>query len=82
MMNLVDDCTGYTWARGLIHKSDAVSGFREFLKWLTQQQSQSLKPIDMISGLQSDRGGEFTSGPEDTGKKRSLFDKICKRLNI
>ena len=49
---------------------------------LQQQKTISQKPTHDISCLQSERGGEFTSGPEDVGKKRSLFDKICKRLNI
>ena len=81
-MNMVDDCSGLFWGTTLKSKDHAVKGLREFLSWLQQQKTISQKPIHDISCLQSDRGGEFTSGPEDVGKKRSLFDKICKRLNI
>ena len=81
-MNLVDDCTGFTWACALRSKADAVLGMRKFIDWLKHQRTTSLKTVHMISCLQSDRGGEFTSGPESLGKKRSHFDKICKKLNI
>ena len=81
-MNMVDDCSGLFCGTILKNKDHAVNGLKEFLSWLQQQKTISQKPIHDISCLQSDRGGEFTSGPEDVGKKRSLFDKICKRLNI
>ena len=81
-MNMVDDCSGLFWGTTLKSKDQAVKGLKEFLSWLQQQKIVSHKPIHDISCLQSDRGGEFTSGPEDVGNKRSLFDKICKRLNI
>ena len=82
VMNMVDDCTGFIWACGLKSKSDAVNGLKEFLSWLPRQQPEALAVIHNISCLQSDRGGEFTSGPEDLGKKRSLFDEVCKRNGI
>ena len=82
VMNMVDDCTGFIWACGLKRKSDAVAGLKEFLSWLPRQHPEALTDIHDISCLQSDRGGEFTSGPEDLGKKRSLFDEICKRNGI
>ena len=81
-MNMVDDCSGMFWGTTLRTKKGAARGFIEFLDWLKQQKSLAHKPIHDIICLQSDRGGEFTSGPEDTGKKRSLFDKLCKSLNI
>ena len=36
----------------------------------------------MISILQSDRGGEYTSGVEATLRKHSLFDSVCKERKI
>ena len=81
-MNMVDDCSGMFWGTTLRTKKGAARGFIEFLDWLKQQKSLAHKPIHDIICLQSDRGGEFTSGPEDTGKRRSLFDKLCKSFNI
>jgi len=79
---MVDDCTGYFWGTTLASKSDAVKGLKKFVFWLRAQKHISRHTIHDIMCLQSDRGGEFTSGPESVGKKRSLFDKICKKLNI
>ena len=31
IMNMVDDCTGFTWSCALTRKSDAVSGLRRFV---------------------------------------------------
>ena len=81
-MNMVDDCTGLFWGTTLKHKKDAVQGLHEFLEWLPQQKQVAIKMVHDISSLQSDRGGEFTSGPESVGKKRSIFDKIFKRMGI
>ena len=81
-MNMVDDCTGLFWGTTLKRKKDAVKGLHEFLEWLPQQKQVATKMIHDISSLQSDRGGEFTSGPESVDKKRSLFDKICKQMGI
>ena len=81
-MNMVDDCTGMFWGTTLKSKKGAARGLVQFLDWLSNQKSLAQKPILDITCLQSDRGGEFTSGPEDTGKKRSLFDKLCKKRNI
>ena len=81
-MNMVDDCTGMFWGTTLKSKKGAARGLVQFLDWLSNQKSLAQKPILDITCLQSDRGGEFTSGPEDTGKKRSLFDKLCKKKKI
>ena len=76
------NCTGYFWDTTLASKSDAVKGLRKFVYWLRAQKHVFRHTIHDIMCLQSDRGGEFTSGPESVGKKGSLFDKICKKLNI
>ena len=83
-MNMVDDCSGMLWGTTIKTKDDAVSGFQQFLEWLADQRQRSANHVTIhdISCLQSDRGGEFTSGPESVGKKRSHFDKICKKLKI
>ena len=81
-MNMVDDCSGFIWGTTLKSKKHAVRALMDFLDWLKQQKSVATKTIYDINCLQSDRGGEFTSGPTSVGKKRSLFDKICKKMNI
>ena len=82
VVNFVDDATGYTWARAMKLKSDTASAFKDFLGWLDCEHKQDPLHIDMISILQSDRGGEYTSGVEATLRKHSLFDSVCKERNI
>ena len=81
-MNMVDDCSGLFWGTTLKSKDEAIKGLKEFLKWLADQKQVATKEIHDISCLQSDRGGEFTSGPKSLGKNGSLFDKLCRQLNI
>ena len=79
---MVDEWPGFFWGTTLKSKDEAVSGLKEFISWLAEQKHKTAKPIHDIACLQSDRGGEFTSGPKSVGKKRSLFDKLCKKLKI
>ena len=80
-MNILDDATGYVYVAGLKKKSDAVAGFKGFIRWLRRQRGQN-DHIRMISQLQTDRGGEFTSGPEGNEKRRSVFDQYCLRHDV
>ena len=78
----MDDATGYTWAKALKLKSEASKAFEDFLKWLACTQAEYPNRIHNISILQSDRGGEYTSGPADNLKKFSVFDQVCHTHNI
>ena len=82
VVNFVDDATGYIWARALKKKSDACEAFRDFLKWLSNAVSEFPNRIHNIAILQSDRGGEYTSGPTDKLRRHSLFDSVCDTHNI
>ena len=80
-MSLPDDTTGYVYATGLKSKKDAVHGFRSFVSWLKRQRGMH-DHIHMISQSQTDRGGEFTSGPAGNERRRSVFDEYCSRHDI
>ena len=82
IVNFVDDATSYTWARAMKLKSDTSTAFEEFLSWLDCEHKKNPLQISMISELQSDRGGEYTSGVAAALRKHSYFDTVCKKYNI
>ena len=82
VVNFVDDATGYVWASALKKKSDACAAFEVFIKWLSNAVSEFPDRIHNIAILQSDRGGEYTSGPADNLRRHSLFDSVCDTHNI
>ena len=78
----VDDCSGFIWGTARKSKKHAVRAQVEFLKWLPQKKSVATKMIYGINCLQSNRGGEFNSGPTSVRNKRSLFEKVCRKMDI
>ena len=51
------------------------------MRWLRRQHG-AYAHIEVITELQTDRGGEFTSGPVGNEKRRSVFDDYCIRKDI
>ena len=80
-MNILHDATSYVCVVGVKKKIDAAAGFKCLIRWLRRQRGQN-EHIRMISQLQTDRDGEFTSGPEGNEKRRSVFDKYCIRHDV